>query len=121
MKSFWMNLGVADLEKAGQFYEAVGFAVASIGDIKSATLPEGGNLILMQTETFAQRVPFQLAEKGNEVLISLNVGSREEVDQLIERVEANGGRITGRPTDAYGFYGASFTDLDGHHFNVIVM
>lgn len=75
----------------------------------------------MQTKTFAQRVPFQLAEKGNEVLISLNVGSREEVDRLIERVEANGGCITGRPTDAYGFYGANFTDLDGHHFNVIVM
>lgn len=121
MKSFWMNLGVADLEKSAQFYEKLGFAVASFGDVRSVTLPEGGNLILMQTKTFAQRVPFQLAEKGNEVLISLSVGSREEVDQLIERVEANGGRITGRPKDAYGFYGASFTDLDGHHFNVIVM
>ncbi len=70
MKSFWMNLGVADLEKSAQFYEKLGFAVASFGDVRSVTLPEGGNLILMQTETFAQRVPFQLAEKGNEVLIS---------------------------------------------------
>lgn len=95
--------------------------MVTFGDIKSATLPEGGNLILMQTDTFAQRVPFQLARSGNEVLISINVGTREEVDSLVERVEANGGQITGRPTDAYGFYGASFTDLDGHHFNVIVM
>ncbi|MFM0772363.1 VOC family protein [Streptococcus suis] len=54
-------------------------------------------------------------------MISLNVASREEVDSLIERVESNGGQITGRPTDTYGFYGVSFTDLDGHHFNVIVM
>ncbi|MEI4310484.1 VOC family protein [Streptococcus suis] len=53
-------------------------------------------------------------------MISLNVASREEVDRLIERVEANGGQITDRSTDAHGFYGASFTDLDGHHFNVIV-
>ncbi|MGT2743587.1 hypothetical protein [Streptococcus plurextorum] len=42
MKSFWMNLAVADLEKAGQFYEALGFSVVTFGDIKSATLPEGG-------------------------------------------------------------------------------
>ncbi|MCO8214551.1 hypothetical protein NKE72_10215 [Streptococcus suis] len=53
-------------------------------------------------------------------MISLNVASREEVDRLIERVEVNGGQIADRLTDAYDFYGASFTDLDGHHFNVIV-
>ncbi|WP_238336228.1 hypothetical protein [Streptococcus suis] len=54
-------------------------------------------------------------------MISLNVATKEEVGSLVERVEVNGGQITGRPTDAYDFYGASFTDLDGHHFNVIVM
>lgn len=48
------------------------------------------------------------------------MASREEVDRLIERVEVNGGPIADRSTDAHGFYGASFTDLDGHHFNVIV-
>ncbi|HEL2010872.1 TPA: lactoylglutathione lyase [Streptococcus suis] len=106
---------------AGRFYEAIGFAVATFGDIKSVTLPEGGNLILMQADSFAQRVPFQVVASGNEVLISLNVASRKEVDTLIERVEANSRQITGCPTDARGFYGASFTDLDGHHFNVIVM
>ncbi|HEM4694777.1 TPA: lactoylglutathione lyase [Streptococcus suis] len=105
---------------AGRFYEAIGFAVATFGDIKSATLPEGGNLILMQADSFAQRLPFQVVASGNEVLISLNVVSREEVDRLIERVEVNGGQIADRSTDAHGFYGASFTDLDGHHFNVIV-
>ncbi|HFI0418501.1 TPA: VOC family protein [Streptococcus suis] len=84
------------------------------------TLPEGGNLILMQADSFVQRLPFQVVASGNEVLISLNVASREEVDRLIERVEVNGGQITDRSTDAHGFYGVSFTDLDGHHFNVIV-
>lgn len=74
----------------------------------------------MQADSFAQRVPFQVVASGNEVLISLNVASRKEVDRLIDRVEANGGQIADRSTDAHGFYGASFTDLDGHHFNVIV-
>ncbi|WP_261308604.1 hypothetical protein [Streptococcus suis] len=35
------------------------------------------------------------------------------MDRIIDRVEANGRQITGCPTDARGFYGASFTDLDG--------
>lgn len=91
------------------------------GDIRSTTLPEGGNLILMQADSFAQRLPFQVVASGKEVLISLNVASREEVDRITERVEANSGQITGCLTDPRGFYGASFTDLDGHHFNVIVM
>ncbi|MFM0788574.1 hypothetical protein P7J41_06400 [Streptococcus suis] len=38
---------------AGRFYEAIGFAVATFGDVKSVTLPEGGNLILMQADSFA--------------------------------------------------------------------
>ncbi|HFI0647688.1 TPA: VOC family protein [Streptococcus suis] len=71
--------------------------MATFGDIKSATLPEGGNLILMQADSFAQRVPFQVVASGNEVLISLNVASREEVDRIIERVEANGGQIARTP------------------------
>ncbi len=56
-------------------------------------MPEGGNLILMQADSFAQRLPFQVVASGNEVLISLNVVSREEVDRLIDCVEANGGKL----------------------------
>lgn len=121
MKSFWFNMAVADLDKAEAFYQAIGFQVASHGDIKSLSLPEGGNIVLFDTETFAQRMSFALATEGREVMISLNVSTREEVDQLVARVVAAGGQVTKEATDAHGFYGAAFTDLDGHHFNVIVM
>ncbi len=47
----------------------------------------------MQKETFIQRVPFQLATSGNEVLVSLNVATKEEVDSLIERVESMVGKL----------------------------
>ncbi|HGA1128641.1 TPA: hypothetical protein ACIRE9_000550 [Streptococcus suis] len=52
---------------------------------------------MMQADSFAQRLPFQVVASGNEVLISLNVASREDVDRIIERVEANSGQITGCP------------------------
>ncbi|MDG4508416.1 lactoylglutathione lyase [Streptococcus suis] len=86
-----MSISSSRLWIAGRFYEAIGFAVAMFGHIKSATLPEGGNLILMQADSFAQRLPFQVVASDNEVLISLNVASRKEVDRLIDRVEVNGG------------------------------
>lgn len=121
MKSFWINLAVKDLEKAGAFYKAIGFNIADYGDVKSVTLKGGGNLIICETPLFNQRTPFKIAEEGNEVLISLDVDTNEEVDTLIERVRQNGGTITNEPNGQFGFYGASFTDLDNHHFNVIVM
>lgn len=121
MKSFWINLGVADLDRSVDFYQSVGFKVEGHADIQAVTLPEGGTLILFDKKEFAKRAPFSLATEGNEVLISLNVGTPAEVDSLIDRVRQAGGQITGQPTDKYGFYGASFTDLDNHHFNVIVM
>ncbi|HFI0144327.1 TPA: hypothetical protein ACGPBJ_000578 [Streptococcus suis] len=45
--------------------------MATFGDIKSATLPEGGNLILMQADTFAQRVPFHTLRKSNSNVVDL--------------------------------------------------
>lgn len=44
MKSFWMNLGVADLEKSAQFYEKLGFAVASFGDVRSVPFQKAATL-----------------------------------------------------------------------------
>lgn len=121
MKSFWINLGFKDINISSEFYKNIGFNVSEFGEIRAVTLNEGGNLILFQIDEFKKRVPFSLAREGNEVLISLNVSTTDEVDSLIARVKENGGKITSEPTDAYGFYGASFTDLDNHHFNVIVM
>lgn len=121
MKSLWFNMAVADLDKAEAFYQAIGFQVASHGDIKALSLPEGGTIVLFDRETFAQRMSVALATEGREVMISLNVSTREEVEQLVARVVAAGGQVTKAATDAHGFYGAAFTDLDGHHFNVIVM
>ena len=42
------------------------------------------------------------------------------VDQLVKQVEASGGRILEQPTVKQGYYGAMFTDPDGHKFNFLV-
>ena|GEM_PF-5004283 len=39
----------------------------------------------------------------------------------IDRVRAAGGEITAEPIEFNGMYGAGFTDLDGHHFNLLVI
>lgn len=53
-------------------------------------------------------------------IISLGVKTNAEVDQLVKQVEASGGRILEQPTVKQGYYGAMFTDTDGHKFNFLV-
>jgi uncharacterized glyoxalase superfamily protein PhnB len=48
-----------------------------------------------------------------------NVGSREEVDELIRVAQANGAEITRDPSETfYGGYAGVFRDLDGHAWEI---
>jgi predicted lactoylglutathione lyase len=61
------------------------------------------------------------AEPGTcECLLSLQVGSSSEVEDLIGRVDAAGGRVSSRPEQKSYGYTATFTDPDGHLWEAIV-
>ena len=54
------------------------------------------------------------AKEATEVLVCLSCESREEVDDLVAKAVAAGGRAP-RPPQDHGFmYGHGFEDLDGH-------
>jgi predicted lactoylglutathione lyase len=56
----------------------------------------------------------------SECLISLQLGATTEVDSIVHRVEAAGGRVTSGPEQkTYGYTG-TFTDPDGHLWEAIV-
>lgn len=62
------------------------------------------------------------ARSGNEVMISFDAESPEEVDELCRKVEAAGGHVFGQPAEIQGWmYGCGFTDLDGHRWNALYM
>ncbi len=61
------------------------------------------------------------AEPGtSECLLSLQVGTTNEVDELVGHVDAAGGRVVSGPEQkSYGYTG-TFTDPDGHLWEAIV-
>ena len=61
------------------------------------------------------------AESGmSECLISLQVVTPSEVDDLIERVDPAGGRVVSTPQQKPWGYTGTFTDPDGHLWEAIV-
>lgn len=123
MHSLWFNIGVADLDRAADFYSAIGFAQDSHMPeaMRRVTLPDGSFIMLFPHETLERFLPAAYLNTRTEVLISIGVETREEVAEVIGRVEAAGGTVTARPKEVDGFYGAGFQDLDGHHFNLLVV
>ena len=65
------------------------------------------------------RVP-NAAASSLEFSLGYLVGSRKEVNGLLERAEAAEGTITDKPHDrAWGIYSGYFKDLDGHLWEII--
>ena len=61
------------------------------------------------------------AEPGtSECLLSLQLGTAAEVDNLVGRVEAAGGRVVSGPEQKAWGYTGTFTDPDGHLWEAIV-
>ena len=59
------------------------------------------------------------AKKTTEVLIAIDVESRNEVDEMIKKAIKAGGTIYNQPQDQGWMYGHSFADPDGHQWEVL--
>lgn len=124
-KQIILNLPVKDLDKSRAFFSALGFAFnprfsgenAAFMDIVDGTIQA-----MLTTEPFFQSLtgkPVASAREGNEVVICLSCESREEVNSLIARAVAAGGR-TPHPPEDHGFmYDQGFEDIDGHLWNLV--
>ncbi|MFD1676572.1 VOC family protein [Alicyclobacillus fodiniaquatilis] len=124
----WINLPVSDLEKSKAFFAQIGFSLsAGPGNISdNACLvigDENVGVMLFPESTFKKFTGKEIANtaKGTEVLFTIGADSREEVDEMVNKVVKAGGRIYGKPHDQGWMYGAGFADLDGHLWNVLYM
>ncbi len=125
-KKIFINLPVADLQKAMTFYTAVGFTNNPQFTDETAAcmvLTEEIYVMLLTPEKFSQ---FTKKEIGNtkktaSVINSLSVDSNEEVNAMIEKALNAGGTESSAPKD-YGFMQQrSFEDPDGHLWEVLYM
>lgn len=128
-KDIWINLPAKDINKSRDFFIAIGFKPnEGPGNSEhSAAIKIGSkNIILMLFEenVFKQIVgrDFTDTTKSSEVLFSFDAESKEEIDEIAQKVEKAGGTLFSKPAEVQGWmYGCGFSDLDGHRWNALYM
>ena len=124
-KQIILNLPVKNLDKSKAFFSALGFTFdPRFSGEKAAFMNIVDDTIraMLTTEPFFQSLinkPVVNAKEANEVVICLTCESREEVDSLIAKALAAGGRIPHPPEDHGFMYDQGFEDIDGHLWNLV--
>jgi predicted lactoylglutathione lyase len=115
-----VTLGVADLERARRFYEALGWSSPTADDEDVVFFP-GAGMVLALWDRARLAEDSTVADTGGwgGITLAHNVGSPEEVDSVLREAEAAGATI-GRPgaSTFWGGYSGVFVDLDGHPWEV---
>ncbi|MGY1602209.1 VOC family protein [Geodermatophilus sp. SYSU D00815] len=119
----FVNLPVQDLAAAREFYTGLGFGVHErFSDVGSAavTVDEGIVVMLHTRDRFAELVPGAVGDPGEATTVvhRLTADSREEVDELVGKALAAGGRPWRPAQDGESSYTGSFADPDGHAWEV---
>lgn len=124
-KQIIFNLAVKDLDKSKAFFSALGFRFKPEFSGENAAfmvIVDDCIYAMLMTEAFFQSFidkPLAQAKEANEVIICLSCESPDEVDSLIAKAVAAGGR-TPHPPEDHGFmYDQGFEDLDGHLWNLV--
>jgi catechol 2,3-dioxygenase-like lactoylglutathione lyase family enzyme len=115
-----ITLGVADLDGARRFYEALGWTSASVPEDGVVFFQCGGMVLaLWSRASLAEDSVVEDAGGWGGVTLAYNVGSPEDVDAVLQEASAAGATI-GRPGAAtfWGGYSGVFIDPDGHPWEV---
>ena len=123
----FVNLPVKDLDRSKAFFSALGYQFnAQFTDENAACMVICDDsiyaMLLVEDffKTFTSK-PIASAHEVTEVLTCLSCDSREEVDTLVAKAIAAGGKAP-RPPQDHGFmYAHGFEDLDGHIWELAYM
>lgn len=122
----FVNLPVKDLAASIEFFKKVGYTFnPQFTDATAAcmVITEDIYAMLLTHAKFKEFTPKPIADAhaSTEVLIALSCDSRAEVEELVRKAVAAGGKLYAEPKD-YGFmYQHSYQDLDGHQWEILWM
>ena len=115
-----VTLGVADLEQARSFYEALSWHTnAAPGD--DVVFFQAGGMILALWGRDQLAADSGVEDRGGfgGVTLAHNVRSPAEVDHVIEEARAAGATITREAGETlWGGYSGAFADPDGHPWEI---
>ena len=126
-KMIFVNLPVTDLAASMRFYEAVGFTNnAQFTNDQAASMMWSDTIYVMLLthdfwKTFSPKT-IPNAHEVAQVYLCLSHDSRADVDAIVAKAGAAGGKAEPTPTQDHGFmYGSSFEDPDGHIWENVYM
>lgn len=125
-RKLFVNLPVKNLKRSMEFFSKLGFEFnPQFTDDNAACMvisEEAFAMLLAESyfKTFTKKEIVNSA-KQTESIFALSCASRAEVDDIVKKAVAAGGKHAMDPNDHGFMYGWSFYDLDDHHWEVIWM
>lgn len=122
----FVNLPIRQMERSQTFFKSLGYHFnPQFTNDQGACLVLGDTLFAMLLvepffQTFTKK-PVADARTSTEVLVCLSCSSRAEVDELVHKALAAGGRVPNAPQDHGFMYSHGFEDLDGHIWELVYM
>jgi hypothetical protein len=115
-----ITLGVADLQRAREFYEALGWRSGAAPADDVVFFQAGGMILaLWGRDQLAEDSTVTDPGGWGGITLAYNVGSPEEVDAVVEEARAAGAEIGREPAATFwGGYSAVFIDPDGQTWEV---
>jgi predicted lactoylglutathione lyase len=125
-KQIFVDLPVKNLERTKAFFSSLGFGFnPQFTNEQAACMVISDSIyVMLLVENFFQTFTKKAiadATQTTEVLVCLSCDSRGEVDDLVSRAVAAGGRVPREPQDHGFMYGHAFEDLDGHIWELVYM
>jgi len=118
-RKLFVNLPVSSLERSIEFFTELGFSFNPKFTDETATcmiISEDINVMLLTHDKFKNFTPKTIADArdSSEVLLAITCENRAQVDSMVQKAIAAGGKPLRDPEDHGFMYGHSFQDLDGH-------
>lgn len=122
----FVNLPVKDLKKSIDFFTKIGFEFNPQFTDENATcmvISEHIFVMLLIEDFFKTFTKKEISDptKSTEVILALTAESKEQVDEIVNKALAAGGKASNDPTDHGFMYVWSFQDIDGHLWELTYM
>ncbi|MBX3656606.1 MAG: VOC family protein [Ramlibacter sp.] len=125
-RQIFVNLPIKNMAASQSFFKSLGFSFnPQFTNEQGACMVVADNIFVMLLiepffQTFTKK-PVADATKSTEVLVCLSCESRAEVDDLVRKAVAAGATTPNPPQDHGFMYAHSFSDLDGHGWELVYM
>ena len=125
-RMIFVNLAVRELKRSTDFFGKLGFQFDPRFTDDKATcmiINEGAYVMLLTEPFFKTFTTRGICDTSSQTegLFAISCDSRAEVDELVNKAIAAGGKHAMDPVDHGFMYGWSFYDPDGHHWEVVWM